>query len=209
MRKILIILIIVISGCAVLWLLRMTTSRTAGQAKNLLIDLSAFPEGWSEESRFSAYNDHYVLQDQNASDWAGVSFAPISTEDNRLYQDADQMVWDFGLSLGAAWEFYHRFQGLPTALTPIELPKEAYTSKVADRFQLICGVVPSGPEFEIKDGWIVCSAVGQYGRFISTFSAPVGNEYDLTFDDLWNILKTIDDRMACQVKNRCPESTDR
>ena len=209
MRRSLIILIIVISGCAGLWLLRMTTSRTTGQAKDLLIELSAFPEEWSEKSRVSAHNDYYVLQDQNASDWSGVRFTPIGTEDDWLYQHADQMVWDFGLSLGAAWEFYHRFQGLPTALTPIELPKEAYTSNVADRFQLVCGVVPPDPELEIEGGWTVCQAIGQYGRFISTFSTPVGNEYDLTFDDLWNILKTIDDRMACQVNGRCPENIGR
>jgi len=114
--------------------------------------------------------------------------------------NAGQIVWNFGNSLDATLEFYKRFRPSGPTLSKEELEGWSYHSEVADRFRLYCKVVEPIPEAHIEGGWTRCVAVGQYREFISTFSTPIGAEYNMTTEDLERILEAIDEHMARYLK---------
>lgn len=172
----------------------------------LLDDLSVFPVGWSITSEpFSARHLPHVLQDQWAIDFADVGFAPPDGTKLWSLLNASQIVWNFGNSLDATLEFYRRFRPSGPTLSREELEGWSYHSEVADRFRLYCEVVEPIPKAHIEGGWTRCVAVGQYREFISTFSTPIGVEYNMTTEDLEHILEAIDERMARYVKGQQQE----
>lgn len=167
-------------------------------AENLLIDdLSLFPTGWNIKSPPQAYRDPYILIDQGAVDWAGVGFAPPNARFGS--PNASQLIWNFGSSLDAAWEFRRRFKPPESSFSIEELGGRTYQSAIADRFQLNCE-----NRVVYEKSWTDCAGIGQYGEYISVFSAPIGDEYHMTPEDFVNILRAIDEHIAISLNAPTP-----
>ena len=152
---------------------------------DLMIDVSAFPQGWDVEF--------------------GPSHPPpgkhIRGESEGLYVQFDVRGFDAGAmhvvcryknDLQATVSFYvdNEFPKRESVVTPWAVPEEwSYESPVADRFKFACA------ELELLSRFRSCKAVAQYGEYISVFRTHVSPEY-MTLEDLERVLKAIDERMA-------------
>jgi len=168
-----------------------SADRPTLEAEELLVVLSVFPSEWTVRSeKWSARDKPFVLQDQDASEFVGIGFAPPDWEFGSRVSSG-HVIWNFGSSSYARSKFSDRF--MPDDLDAKGYFKALdYTSKVADRFGLYCRIVEVSL---LEDSWINCIAVGQYGSLISVFNAPIGAEFNFTEDDFKEILVTIDQKM--------------
>lgn len=156
---------------------------------DLMVDVSAFPQGWEVEF--------------------GPSHPPpgkhLRGESEGLYLQFDARGFDAGAmhvvcryknELQATVSFYvdNEFPKRESVVTPWAVPEEwSYESPVADRFKFACA------ELETLRRFRSCKAVAQYDEYISVFRSHVSPEY-MTLEDLERVLMTIDERMAQHVK---------
>jgi len=157
---------------------------------DLMVDVSAFPQGWDVEF--------------------GPSHPPpgkhLRGEDEGLYVQFDARGFDAGAmhvvcryknDLQATGSFYvdNEFPKRDSVVTPWAVPEEwSYTSPVADRFKFACA------ELETLRRFRNCTAVAQYDEYISIFSTNVSPEY-MTLEDLERVLRAIDERMTQHLKD--------
>lgn len=169
------------------------TRASAPHASELLISTAALPDGWSVDlGPFSERKNLHVLKDQEAVDFAGVSFAPPKYS---FASDptAGQLVWNFGSSFDATIKFYTRFHRSSKARYQKTPNSWDYRSDVADRNRMVCRIADTVAE-NVTNKWTECTVITQYGEFISTFTAPIGDEYNMTLDDLKQIQAAIDEQ---------------
>ena len=173
-------------------------------AEDLLIDdLFLFPAGWTIKSPpFSARDNLHVLMDQGAIDFADVGFA--SPDGHLDFLGANQVIWNFGSSVEAVWEFRRRFRPPDPSFSIEQLGGAAYHSKVADRFRLYCTLQEMTLQIKGEQRWTGCTAIGQYGEYISEFNAVVGNEYNMSPADFERILRAIDEKISASLDSHTP-----
>ncbi|MBC7264515.1 MAG: hypothetical protein H5T64_09220 [Chloroflexi bacterium] len=156
---------------------------------DLMVDVSAFPQGWDVEFGPSHPPPRKHLRGE--SEGLYVQFA------RGFDHGAMHIVCRYTNDLTATVSFYvdNEFPNLREAMiTPWAVPEGwSYESPVADRFKFACA------ELEILGRFRSCSAVAQYGEYISVFRSKVSPEY-MTLQDLERILKAIDERMAQHLK---------
>lgn len=152
---------------------------------DLMVDVSAFPQGWDVEF--------------------GPSHPPpgkhIRGESEGLYVQFDARGFDAGAmhlvcryknDLQATVSFYvdNEFPKGDWVVTPWAVPEEwSYESPIADRFEFACA------ELETLRRFRNCTAVAQYDEYISVFRTHVSPEY-MTLEDVERVLRAIDERMA-------------
>lgn len=173
-------------------------------AEDLLIDdLSLFPTGWTVDlPPFSARDRLDILMDQGAIDFADVGFA--SPDDHLDFLGANQVIWNFESSVEAVWEFRRRFRPPDSSFSIEQLGGAAYHSEVADRFRLYCTLQELTLQIKGEERWTACTAIGQYGEYISQFTAVVGNEYNMSPADFERILRAIDEKISTSLNSHTP-----
>lgn len=210
MRIFFVLCLLFILICAGLYLWGKAGAGTSADAQDLMLDMSAFPPGWSYDRQpQSAREDEHILRAEGASDFALVIFVPpnVAPGSTSGWDKAGQVVWNFDSKLAALIETYgSRFQYLWDRLSMVDPQEWSYRSEVADQYRLFCGIVETRPEFgpSGRGGWKVCGVIAQYGRFVTEFNSPVGPEYHMTPEDWRRILQAIDERMARYVKDVQP-----
>lgn len=149
--------------------------------ESLLLDESAFPEGWV------AYEPH------EPKDGFGlgicIHYSPPATSAGGIALHAAYIARSpeeavDGYGIWVRFWFSDR-EGWSAWRARDELP---YQSSVADQFRFACSR-------EADDGSQVCQAVGQYGRYMTRFHTFM-NPDTMTPSDLERILIAIDERMA-------------
>lgn len=152
--------------------------------ESLLLDESAFPEGWTAYEAFEP-QDGFGLP-------IAITFSPPPGSAGGIALHAaytartPQEAAD-GYKTWADFWFWES-EGWGPWSAPRELP---HRSPVADHFRFAC-------YRELDDGRQVCQAVGQYGRHMSRFRTFM-NPDTMTFADLERILIAIDERMALHL----------
>ena len=149
--------------------------------ESLLLDESAFPEGWTAYEAFEP-RDGFGLP-------ISITFSPPRDSAGGMALHAAYIARSsqeaaHGYQTWADFWFWESERRGPWSV-PRELP---YQSQVADPFRFAC-------YRERGDGRQVCQAVGQYGRYMSRFHTFM-NPDTMTFADLERILVAIDERMA-------------
>jgi len=155
--------------------------------ETFLIDLSAFPPGWwvdippyRGDERIGQADDRWI-QFRCEKLFGG----PLALH---------QVYW-FARERDAAIEYKLQQKAVffsAERLTPWERPAELpYESPVADRFRFACAQIEDFP----SGSFTLCTAIGQYGPYLSIFSIHV-TPGCLTFEDLGRILQAIDRRMS-------------
>ena len=148
--------------------------------ESLLLDESAFPEGWEAYDPFEPRDGFGLpIAITLSSPTYGGGIALHAGYVARSPEEAAG-----GYATWADFWFWDR-EGWGPWSVPSELP---YQSPVADRFRFGC-------YRELDGGGQVCQAVGQYGRYMSRFHTFM-NPDTMTFADLEHILIAIDERMA-------------
>jgi hypothetical protein len=191
--------------CCVLWfVIEGAQQKLVPAAEELLIDPADVPSSWvvKEVATWQIWGeDSNVLMDQGAVDWAWIIFV-TPDDDQPSYRQAAvrQVVWNFGGTVWSWLEFRERMLPKESSyMSPVELPDWSYQSNVADQFQLLCGIVNPSELRQDEGGWLHCFAYGRYDRYLSEFSARIGEEYGMTLDDFRKIVEVIDERMAEQL----------
>jgi hypothetical protein len=150
---------------------------------DLLVDVSAFPQGWYIESGPSHPPQGKYLRGETES---------LFLQFIGLEGDAMHIVCRYDNDLQATISFHvdDEFAKREAVVTPWAIPQGwSYESQVADRFKFACA------ELVILSRFRNCTAVAQYDEYISIFSTHMSSEY-MTLEDLQNILKAIDENMA-------------
>ena len=153
----------------------------------LLLDLSVFPEGWyvNRSAGPTPSGDGAIL----AEDSIEISYKA----NGPVLFTAMQEVYRFRSVEWAAQEYRDQLPILfnnnsAAMLTTWELPNELpYQSLAAAQSHFACG------QSEITNQW-GCRFLGQYDEYLVIFSTFIGEE--MTYTDLDQILKAIDERMA-------------
>jgi len=149
--------------------------------ESLLLDESAFPEGWTAYEAFEP-RDGFGLA-------ISITFSPprgsaggIALHAAYTARSSEEAAHGY-----QTWaDFWFReSEGRGPWSVPRELP---YQSPVADQFRFAC-------YRERDDGRQVCQAVAQYGRYMNRFHTFMSPD-SMTFADLERILVAIDERMA-------------
>jgi len=153
--------------------------------ENLLLDESAFPEGWRAVRPFDP--EHRVPTQQVARDFLTGKCHPLVT-------GVGQEVYRFYGGASSAGEAYP--QQIAIWFSPNwgdwSIPAGlSYDSRVADQFRILCYI---DEEFHCTR----CVALGQYEEYVVRLNVRLDPEHPecLTFTDLERILVAIDDKMA-------------
>ncbi len=173
------------------------TKRPVPKAQDLLVDSSALPRGWKAVHGPMSLATPYVLEDQGARDFAGVSFAPPGGS-WAIDAKVGQCVWRFDSQAHALVEFYTRFRP-HGKLLPEMMAGWSYRSSAASRVRVYCAQMDwpvESPKF---------FADVQYGEFITTFAAPAG-EGGITLHELEALLRAADERAAEQFRMASEQS---
>ncbi|MDH5606782.1 MAG: hypothetical protein OEY93_07830 [Anaerolineae bacterium] len=183
--------LMVISGCVLLFIFLLNCrqigiSDPGFKIEELLIDETAFPDGWytSENGPFTP------------------SSAPLGG-----YRSIGRISLSYHSPNSLASEEIHRFRNKQEATQefdrqiPIWFPSGEYwtewevpggldyASIVADRFQVACarnGIIPG-------QGLEYCHMIGQYNEYLVRFSVRMNQ--DISYEDFEIILDAIDDNM--------------
>jgi hypothetical protein len=149
--------------------------------ESLLLDQSAFPEGWV------AYEPHAPEDGFGLS--VCIHYSPPATSEGGIALHAGYIFRSpqeaaNGYAIWAPFWFSDR-EGWGAWSAPVELP---YESRIASQFRFACSS-------QLDDSEQACQAVGQYGRYMTRFHTFMNPE-TMTLDDLERILMVIDERMA-------------
>lgn len=149
--------------------------------ESLLLDESAFPEGWTAYEAFEP-RDGFGLA-------ISITFSPPRGSAGGIalhaaYTARSSEEAAHGYQTWAEFWFWES-EGWGPWSVPRELP---YQSPVADQFRFACYAEREGARE-------VCQATGQYERYMIRFRTFM-NPDTMTFDDLERILLAIDERMA-------------
>jgi hypothetical protein len=152
-------------------------------ALELVVDLDEFPQGWFIKSGpYSAKDDKFVLIDLDAIDFVDIEFS--SSEEFPARLSAGQYIWNYGTDCHA-WLEFESIRRSELSKSTNYLGGWSEHSYHADQFFIVC-------RDGVKPGERFCKAIARYGPFISIFSTPVGDDYNMTMDDLERIIKSID-----------------
>ncbi len=171
-----------------------TTRTPAVDMYELMIDLSAFPEGW--RSWFGpVHTPERAHGEHGEREALYIVFYPQGLD--RELHFADHTVFRYRNELDAAIVYYGDFRGGQfrpwNMITPWAVPEKwSYESVVADRLKFACGELDMSPVAPPR--WD-CTAVAQYDEFISIFATELSPDY-MTLEDVERILVAIDERMA-------------
>ncbi len=156
--------------------------------EKLLLDESAFPEGWGQQGTPS-YKNAYTLGVERT----GVTFINrvVAVHEVYRFSSAERAISKYPGS-NDSWWFSPR-EGWGPWSVPAELP---YQSPVADQFRFACYT-------EQQTGRQACQAVGQYEQYLVRFHTFMWPE-TMTFADLQRILVAIDERMAFYLGTDMP-----
>ena len=156
---------------------------------NLMVDILAFPKGWDVE--FGPSHPPPGKHLRGETEGLYLQFDARGSDAGAMH-----VVCRYKNDLQATVSFYvdNEFPKTDSVVTPWALPEEwSYESLTADRFKFACA------ELDILGRFQSCTAVAQYGEYISIFSTHVSPEY-MALEDLERILKAIDESMAHYVK---------
>lgn len=149
--------------------------------EDLLLDESAFPDGWTAYEPDEP-QDGFGLR-------VGVHYSPPATSAGGIALNAAYVARSpeeaaDGYGIWASFWFSDS-EGWSAWRVPDEL---RYQSSIADQYRFACSR-------EEDDGRQICQAVGQYGRYMIRFHTFM-NPDTMTPSDLGRVLAAIDDRMA-------------
>jgi hypothetical protein len=153
--------------------------------EKLLLDESAFPEGWRATRPFDP--DRRIAAEQ-------ITRNILSNKCHPLTVGATHDVYRFYGGASSAAEAYPEETAIWFSPNwgdwsiPAEL---SYESPVAEQYRFGCRI-------EQETATILCQALGQYEQYIVVFDAELDPDHPecLTFTDLERILVAIDERMA-------------
>jgi hypothetical protein len=167
-------------------------------AVDLLVDSGAFPAGWSASSGPTSFASNVaILAEQGATDCAGISVRPPGVSDPQPWEMASQYVWSFGTDFQAYLELLSARFRPPNRITREPVLSPEYHSQTASSFRLVCGALQSSEgEGNFAGGRAVCYAVGQYGHYVSEFTAPLGGASGLSPEEFGAVLAAIDHQMS-------------
>lgn len=157
--------------------------------RDLLIDLSDMPSGWT------AGVDLSMPISEGGSDDSVIMFKILSPV---LYV-AGHWVWHYSNPTRAAINYEKKLVGdfnsnSMAALTPWEVPDGwSYQSLLADQFHFACY------ETEINVRRTICQSMGQYEEYLVIFHSAMSPQF-MTYEDFEHILGIIDERMAYYLK---------
>lgn len=157
---------------------------------DLMVDVSAFPQGWYVEFGPSHPPPGKHLRGENEGLY--VQFGARGFDARAMH-----VVCRYQNDLQATVSFYvdNEFPKGDFVVTPWAVPEEwSYASTVADRFKFACA------ELDVLGLFTNCTAVAQYDEYISVFRTHVSSKY-MTLEDLERVLKAIDERVAQHLKD--------
>ncbi len=157
--------------------------------RDLVLDVSPFPEGWAVQ--IGPYRPPRGKHLAGELEAVIVQFVrgsrPLVTGHVALRYRSD-------LQSGMAFYTTREFAIRDSNLTPWEVPEGwTYRSPRADRFRFACA------ELEILDRFVSCKAVAQYDEFVSVFQTHISPSY-MTLDEVEPILRAIDERMKLYLE---------
>jgi hypothetical protein len=156
--------------------------------EELLLDESAFPEGWGQQGTPSYKQAPSVLGVERT----GVTFINRVIAVHQVYRfSTAERAGSKYASEADSW--FSPREGWGPWSVPAELP---YQSPVADQFRFACYT-------EQQTGRQACQAVGQYEQYLVRFHTFMWPE-TMTFADLERILVAIDERMAFYLGTDMP-----
>jgi hypothetical protein len=187
---------LLVCACVVLAAVRPNVSRTQTvDMYDLLIDGSVFPEGWYVCIGPAPPPEH-IHSERGELEFLYVGFCPEGFEQGIGGAEHDVFRYAPGLDVTLAYylDFSRREFSNRHMVTPYAIPGEwSYHSPVANHFKFACAELePFGLGPRIR----TCTAVAQYGEYISVFGAHMSH---MTLEDMERILTAIDDRMALHL----------
>lgn len=170
---------------------RVPTLESDFSVEDLLLDASAFPEGWEAqppfEMRYPIIGGPKVGE---AEAWVqlGRSFYGYETI-------ANQSVYGYYNKVRSAEGFEHlsrRFFSSNDFISGWEIPSELqYRSPYADQFRLACAAASSNQ---------VCQALGQYDKYVIQLYVPMAPLTNVDDADLQRILATMEERLVSHLE---------
>jgi len=158
---------------------------------DLIMDVSAFPDGWEvwhgpapiPERERGERESLYV-----AFHYKGLDPTMVGAHHKVYrYRDEGKAAWMYSAFSEEEFLPWH-------TTTPWAIPDGwSYESRVADYFKFACV-----EEVFVTPYW-TCTALSQYGQYISVFATDLSPEY-MTLEDIERILLALDERMAFYLK---------
>jgi hypothetical protein len=179
----LLVCLALIASCAVACLLPTTREKPVA-LRDLIVDASVLPEGWTVQ-----FGPAYPPQGKHLKHELEGMY--VQFERTTAPAIAVHVVLRYGNELQAAASYLAdgEFAKRDSVLTPWTVPEEwTYSPATADRSRFGCA------EVEVLDRFVACIAVVQYDEYISIFRTPLGRDY-MTLDDLERILRVIEKGM--------------
>ena len=174
-------LILVLSCVVVNWL--SGARETPVDMRDLVVDVSAFPEGWVVQ-----IGPYHPPKGKNLAGELEATIVQFERPPGSLVTSHRVLRYRNGLQAAVAFYTTDEFAVRDYNLTPWEVPEGwNYESPTADRFRFACA------ELEVWDRFVSCRAVAQYDEYVSVFSAHISLQ--LTPEEVEPILRAIDERM--------------
>jgi hypothetical protein len=163
--------------------------KAAPDMKHLVVDVSAFPQGWKVEFGPSHPPPGKQLEDEIE----GV-YVQFVADDSGATATHAVLKYQNGLQAAVSFFTSDEFRNRDSMVGPWAVPQDwSYTSLTADRFRFGCA------EIEVLGRSSICHAVAQYDEYVSVFRIRVSSE-SMPLEDLERILRAIDERMARQLE---------
>ena len=175
-------LILVLSCAVVNWLPR--TREEPVDFRGLMLDVSAFPEGWVVQ-----IGPYRPPEGKHLAGELEATIVQFERSPGSLVTGHVVLRYRNRLQAAVAFHTNSEFAVRDYNLTPWEVP-EGWTceSPTADRFGFACA------ELEVLDRSVSCKAVAQYDEYVSVFRTHISPHY-LSLEEVEPILVAIDERM--------------
>lgn len=179
-------ILLLISGCRVYIPTNVPTSELGFTAEDLLLDASAFPEGWGAEPPFQMAGPTVGVAKERER-VSRTFYGHTTIANQRVYGYKDKAVASeaFGSLSG---RFFSSGGPISTWETPAELQ---FQSNYADQFRLACAHTLSN---------YVCQALGQYGEYVVSLYVPMQPRTNVTYTDLEFILQAMEEQIVLYLK---------
>jgi hypothetical protein len=174
------------SGCRIYVPTRVPTPESGFTTEDLLLDPTAFPEGWGAEPPYEIAGPVAGSAKERvrlARSFYG--YTTLATQSIYGYHSSVEAVEAYG-------RLSDRFFGSSESASAWEPPAEMqYQSHYADQFRLACAVTPSN---------YVCQALGQYKEYVIGLYIPMEPRTNVTYPALRLILEAMEERVASYLE---------